>query len=101
MPLFTKGFDDARALTLHFIKHGALLGAADENAYLVMADLFLGAPLAVGTAECTRQSDNDRLRFCEAAQRFGVLRTDNVIRTFYQFDPPPRDAAWFAKRCAG
>lgn len=100
MPPYTKGFKSAYILTLHFTKHGALLGVNTEAEYLAMADEFLGAPLIAGVAECNRQTDNNLLRFCQAEQKFGVLQTDRFIRTFYRFDPPLRNGAWFKKRCA-
>lgn len=54
-----------------------------------------------GISEGRRASNNDLLRFEEAAQKFGSLRSDRFIRTFYRFGPPPRDAAWFAKQLRG
>jgi hypothetical protein len=65
-----------------------------------MADAFLGGPMAAGVAGCIRTSDASRLRFEQGQQRFGVLFKDNVICTFYKFDPPPRDGAWFSKQCS-
>jgi hypothetical protein len=97
---FTAGFGSPYLLTLHFVKHGPLLGAATEAEYLQMADIFLGGPFVGGVAQCTRRSDHDRLRFHESTQRFGVLTGLNVIRTFYRFGPPRRDSRWFQMSCA-
>lgn len=98
---YTKGFNDPSVLTLKFTKHGALLGVNTEAEYLEMADTFLGGPRDVRTvAECTRASDKCLLRFNHGAQLFGVLPTTQFIRTFYKFDPPPRNAKWFQKQCA-
>jgi pyocin large subunit-like protein len=100
VPLHTKGFNTADALTLHFHKHGLLLGAMTEADYLNMADQFLGGALGPGVTEGRRSSDKNLLRFNEAQQTFGILFPDRFIRTFYRFGPPRRDAAWFAKQCA-
>lgn len=97
---FTKGFNNSRALALHFVKHGGLLGANSEAEYLAMADTFLGGPLEQGALECARASDQNLLRFREPGQRFGVLFRDKVICTFYRLGPPPRDVAWFRGKCA-
>ena len=100
---YTNGFGSAYVLTLKFKKHGHLLGAATEQDYLTMADTFLGGPLTAHMRECTRAASSKQLRFNEARQRFGILLQDNVICTFYQFDPPPppaRTQNWFTSQCA-
>jgi len=98
---YTLGFNSARVLALKFAKHGQLLGAKTEAEYLSMADAFVGGPKTPETLECARHSDLCLLRFHEGRQDFGVMFTDGVIATFYRFDPPPRNARWFSKQCAG
>lgn len=97
---FTAGFASPTLLTLHFVKHGAEFGAATEADYLNMADTFVGGAKPAGVLQCTRASNNDRVRFRLATQWFGVLKASNHIKTFYIPKPPPRNAKWFKNQCA-
>jgi hypothetical protein len=56
MPPYTQGFIDHWDALQHFEEHCALLGADTADAYVAMADRFLGAPLGqlVGVEECHR-----------------------------------------------
>ena len=83
--MHTNGFNNGRDLTLHFIKHNQLLGVATETEYLEMADRFMGGPLSAGMTEGTRSSGR-RLRFDEAAQRFGILGGGFCDRDFLCVD---------------
>lgn len=51
-----------------------------------MADEFLGKQIQSGSVhlfECTRAREGDKIRYDDQTKEFGVLRSDNVIRTYY------------------
>ena len=97
----TAGFDGPVKLNDHFLRHGALVGAATEAEYQSMADHFLGAPKPTDELECTRKSDGDLLRFRVSTQEFGILRSDGVIRTYHirVSQSGPLNHRWFNSRC--
>ena len=100
MPPYTRGFNNAQALTEHYTKHGALLGVVIEQDYLERADIFCGGPRPADVLECTT-STGDRLRFRIATQEYGVLSQANLIRTYHiRSGSKRRDALWFARKCA-
>jgi hypothetical protein len=57
------------------------LGCAINLTYEAKADAFLGGPLGVAVAECTRPN-GDRVRYNQVTQEFGVLRQDGTIATY-------------------
>lgn len=80
---FTQGFASPAHLTDHFTKHGALLGATTEMEYLDLADQFFGKNSAdPHLHDCTR-SNGDKVRYNDATEEWGVIRSDGVIRTYY------------------
>lgn len=83
MTLQTKGFVNERQRNRKFFKHGADFGASNAEEYERLADEFLGGPVADGVLECSR-SEGDRLRYDPRTERYGVLGSDDVIRTFFK-----------------
>lgn len=69
---------------LHFARHGADLGAADEYDYERIADAFMFNVLSGDVKECIRPNALDRLRYRETKRHFGVaVVASNIIRTMY------------------
>ena len=83
MALSTKGFLNSRQLNRHFSEHGADFGASNVADYEKMADEFLGGPLAADVKECKR-SRGDRVRYSPTTQAYGVIDSNDVIRTFFK-----------------
>jgi pyocin large subunit-like protein len=97
MALTTKGFVDATQLNRHFSEHGADFGSSSVTDYEKMADEFLGGPLASDVKECKR-SRGDRVRYNLTTQAYGVIDSNDVIRTF--FKPVPCSSIPSAQRSA-
>jgi hypothetical protein len=85
--LFTNGFKSRRQLEEHFDNHKDDFGCADENAYLLLADDFLGGPKGDTVLECIRPFDNAKIRPDHLTQALGILSSDNYIKTYYKPDP--------------
>jgi filamentous hemagglutinin len=81
MALQTKGFLNARQRNRHFAEHGADFGASNAIDYEASADLFLGGTVPSGVHECTRKQ-GDKLRYDPKTQNYGVIGSNDVIRTF-------------------
>ena len=84
MPLISQGFATDALLSDHFTKHSAVLGVTTEQEYLERADAFCAGDKSNEVAECTRQRDGDRIRYNRTTEEYGVLRSDNIIRTYYK-----------------
>src|SRR5262249_35143011 len=85
---YTQGFGNDQALQEHFGKHvlklGEFPGCADEDAYEVLADTFLGQPPAPDVWEAVRLSNRDLIRYNPNTDEFGILRADGFIRTYFR-----------------
>jgi pyocin large subunit-like protein len=79
----TKGFRDDVERGDHFDKHGREFGVLDPVEYESMADIFLGGAKPSSTLECRRTSNGDLIRYDPLRNWFGVLGSDNSIRTFF------------------
>lgn len=100
---YTHGFRRAYLRNEHFDKHGAEVGAIDEEDYERLADEFLGGPLLDTMNECIRRIDNYRIRWDRRSNLFGVLSGDSYILTFYLADPAwhlmSSNRAYFDSEC--
>jgi hypothetical protein len=77
-------FANTMERALHFARHGAEFGVADENEYETLADAFMFGALPTDVNECLRPAGIDRLRFKDANRHFGVaVVTSNMVRTFF------------------
>jgi len=84
MPPFSKGFATEALLVDHFLRHGPALGITTKEEYLQRADEFCAGIKTNEIAECVRPREGDRIGYCSATEEWGVLRVDNVIRTYYR-----------------
>src|SRR5579863_4477295 len=88
VPLLTKGFNPGE-LHRHFVKHVQQRGnvaAADEAAYELLADQFLGGTKKPSTLECTR-AGGDLVRFDCKTDEYGICDAIGFIRTYFRPDP--------------
>jgi len=88
---FTRGFIDDVELEVHFSEHGARMGVATKEEYLLLADTFLGGPRRPTTHQCIRPGKRDLIRYDEATQEYGVLSKNGGIRSYYLADPDIHD----------
>jgi pyocin large subunit-like protein len=99
---YTRGFRDPGYLADHFLRHGIDVGATNETEYELLADSFLGAPLAPGVQEGFRRN-GDILRYNIITEEFGVLSRDGFIKTYYKPNPSIHGEAtnlqYFQKEC--
>ena len=79
----TSGFSNTRQLLRHFADHGAEFGANSAAEYEAMADAFLGQPKTAHVHECARKS-GDTIRFDPFTEAYGVLASNQVIRTYFK-----------------
>lgn len=93
---YTNGFGHSMDLTSHFGDHVLLKKEfphiTTEAEYLYYADKFLGEPIdPTTTLWCQRKykdgSLGDFVRYNQVTQEYGILRTDNVIRSYYIPNP--------------
>jgi hypothetical protein len=80
---YTKGFSTEARFIDHSTRHGALLGCHTDRQYLKRADSFCGGIRSATTLECIRMREGDKLRYNTMTEEFGVLSSDNVIKTYY------------------
>lgn len=95
MPLSTRGFESIAQLHRHFSEHGGDFGASNANEYERMADEFLGGSKPEAVHECARRG-GARLRYDPITEAFGVLDSDDTIRTY--FKPVPCSSVPGARR---
>ncbi|MEQ8749527.1 MAG: RHS repeat-associated core domain-containing protein, partial [Amphiplicatus sp.] len=79
-------FASKAELLRHFTKHGARIGAKSAGAYRGQASRFLTGRPGSGVLQRVR-TNRDVVRFNPRTDQFGVIRRDNVIRTYYRPDP--------------
>jgi hypothetical protein len=84
---FTSGFRTRLDLEDHFDAHGAEFSAEDEEAYLALADEFLGGAKKQTTLEGVRRRDQATIRYDYVSQEFGILSRDGYIVTYFKPDP--------------
>ena len=84
---YTNGFETPDDLRRHYMKHRTECGATSQEHYQLLADTFLGGPKDTDTYECIRGREGDILRYKMSTDEFGILRPDNIIRTYYILDP--------------
>lgn len=82
--MISQGFASSSQLTDHFTRHGSVLGISTEVEYLERADAFCAGTKTNEIAECIRAREGDRIRYNGRTEEYGVLRADNVIRTYYK-----------------
>jgi pyocin large subunit-like protein len=83
---FTNGFMNTDELMEHFTDHAIEFGVSTPQAYLDLADAFLGGPVTKGTMECTRivRWRGDRVRYNTVTEEFGVMTRQRVIITYFK-----------------
>jgi len=79
----TNGFESVQQLNRHFQEHGGDFGASNASEYEDMADTFLGASPATTVHECIRRCGM-KVRYDPADESFGIIDSDNVIKTFFK-----------------
>jgi pyocin large subunit-like protein len=89
-------FETPALLTDHFTKHGAEFGAADENDYLARADAFCYGQLDAHTEEHIRTTDGAVLRYNNLTNEFGVVGSDNFVKTYFK---PSAGRRYFLRKC--
>jgi len=87
------GFASPDKLTQHFQKHGHEFGAADETAYLKLAQELRDAPVGGNVIEDIR-ADGVRTRFDRGTGSFLAFNSDGTIRTFFR----PSDGEAYYRR---
>jgi hypothetical protein len=92
--VYTLGFPDRATLLFKFDKHvtrGREFPYADADEYETHADSFNGGPRGRDTEQCHRTkrdgSVGDQIRYNTQSEAFGILGSDNVIRSYYVPDP--------------
>jgi hypothetical protein len=70
---------------LHFLRHGAEVGAINAADYETMAEQFMFGVRDPNTRECTRPNHGARLRFNTWTRRLGVADSvaPQYLKTFY------------------
>ena len=83
---FTLGFRSPRKRARHFADHAIDFGVTTEADYEQMADIFLGEALQPHTYERIRTNNGDIVRYNSVTEEYGVLSSDNYIRTYFKPD---------------
>lgn len=89
------GFRSRELLVEHFEKHGREFGAADEQAYLLLAQTLRDRPAGRDVLEL-RRGDGTINRYDRAAGAFLAYDPDLTIRTFFK----PNDGERYFRRQA-
>ena len=76
-------FRSSKQLTSHFEKHGAEVGAENENEYVDMANAVINNPSAMYKTEA---EDGDHVYFIKSTGEIVFLSTDGFIRTYFIAD---------------
>lgn len=100
---FTRGFRTPFLLQRHHRLHWAEVGAISIPHYHVLADDFLGRPLAAPIEGCIRPFDRATIRWDPTTDQFGILAEDGFIQTYYILDLRwhsfPSNRAYFQYEC--
>ena len=87
----------------HFLHHGEDFDATSEIAYEEMAIAFLNGRSDRDIVEGIRHSNGGTVRFDRATQTFAVMRSDGIVKTFYQPNPKwhgfSSNLAYFQSEC--
>lgn len=93
---YTKGFENSALLSDHFRKHRHHFGCTTEAEYETMADEFCGGVMDANTQEHIRSYDGAVLRYNTATSEFGIVGSDNFIKTYFK---PSQGIRYFTRKC--